>query len=169
MSKYKPIVDIFDEVCDSIRAVYDVSGGKKPYYLFGHPLEIMKILSEKSANSTLKFEKYPLIVLFQDFTESITLEGRDVPLNIAIITETRADYYAVDRYDHTFKDTLYPLWDLLISHMKRSAYIDNKMDFIYDKTDRPYWGKNNANLFNDFIDAIEITNLKLTIKDKCYE
>lgn len=174
MSNYKAIVDIFGEIVDGIRLVYDpivtgppASGGKKPYYLFGHPIEIMKILSEKSANSTLKFEKYPLIVLFQDFTESVTLTGRDVTLNMAIITETRQDYYAADRYDHSFDVTLYPLWDLLIKYIKRSKYIDNKMDFTYDKIDRPYWGKNNANLFNDFIDAIEIVNLKLQIKESC--
>lgn len=176
MSKYKPIVEIFEEICTAIRAEYDpavigppASGGEKPYYLHGHPLEIMRILSEKSANSELKYKKYPLIVLFQDFTESVTLEGRDVSLNLAIITETSPEYYAADRYDHTFKDTLYPLWDLLIKYIKRSVYINNKMDFLYDKSDRPYWGKNNANYFNDLIDAIEIENLKLKIKDQCYE
>lgn len=180
MSNYKPIVDIFGEICDKIRLEYDPiiapvvgppavpgSGGKKPYYLYGHPLEIMKILSEKSANDTLKFEKYPLIVLFQDFKEGITLTGRDVPLNIAIITETRQDYTAAERYNDTFKNTIYPIWDLLIKYIKRSKYIDNKMELTYDKTDRLYWGKNNSNLFNDFIDAIEIENLKLQIKESC--
>jgi len=175
---YKPIVDIFKDVTDAVRLVYDpvvtgppASGGKKPYYLYGHPLEIVNILSEKSSNNTLKFEKFPLIVLFQDFPETITLAGRDVSLNLAIITDTRQDYYAADRYTNTFKTILYPLWDLLIEYMKRNSNID-QVTFDYQKTDRLFWGKhglygNDGNIFNDFVDAIEIENLKLHIKEQC--
>jgi hypothetical protein len=134
-------------------------------------MEIINILSQKSANVNLKFEKYPLIALFQDFKEEVTLSGRDVSLNLAIITDTRPEWMASERQIETFDKVLYPLWDLFFKYLKRSPYID-QLEFVYDKTDRMYWGKQAAdgtesNLFNDTIDAIEIENLKLHIVEKC--
>jgi hypothetical protein len=166
MSKYKPIVDIFSDIIFGINAEMECE------YLHGHPLEIINILSEKSANSRFKYEKYPLIALFQDFKENVTITGRTVNLNILIITESKAVWNAPERYLNTFNPVLYPLWDLLIKNIKRSKYIDNKMELTYDKTDRLFWGKQGlygteANIFNDFIDAIEIENLKLEIKETC--
>jgi len=166
---FKPIVDIFDDIVTDVRTEY--SGAKEPYYLYGHPVEIVNILSEKTKSSTLKFEMFPLIVLFQDFTESVDIGLRDASLHLAIITDTKLNYYAADRYTNTFKTILYPIWQLLIKHIERSSYIDT-LGLKYDKTDRLYWGKqglygNEGNIFNDFVDAIEIENLQITINENC--
>lgn len=165
MSQYRPIVDI-------IRDVVTCMASELPcYYEHGHRMEIINILSQKSANVNLKFEKYPLIALFQDFKEEVTLSGRDVSLNIAIITDTRPEWMASERQVETFDKVLYPLWDLFFKYLQRSVHVDQN-GFTYDKYDRMYWGKQAAdgtesNIFNDTIDAIEIENLKLHIVEKC--
>ena len=165
MSNYRPIVDIIRDV------VQQMATEKTCYYEHGHRIEIINILSMKSANKNLKFEKYPLIALFQDFKEEVGLSGRDVSLNLAIMTDTRPEWLASERQIETFDKILYPLWDLFVKYLKRSPYIDQN-GFTYDKYDRMYWGKQAANgtesnIFNDTVDAIEIENLKLHIVENC--
>jgi len=168
---YKPIVDIFTDIVTDVRAKYNVTDGDAPYYLYGHPVEIVNILSKKTNNSTLKFKKFPLIVLFMDFAEDVQPEGRNVSLRLAIVTDTKPTFYTADRYTNTFKTVLYPIWELLHQAILDSNYIDS-VSLAYAKTDRPYWGRqglygNEGNIFNDFVDAIEIDNLEITINENC--
>lgn len=162
------IVDIFDDIITNVRAKYDTILNKEPYYLFGHPLEIINVLSEKTKNDTLKFEKFPLVALFQDFDESKEVPGQvsSANLRLVICTDTKPEYSSVERYTNSFKTVLYPIYELLIDELRVNKFIKSH-SFSYTKTDRLYWGKqglygNDGNIFNDFIDAIEITNLNLS-------
>ena len=121
-------VDIFDEIVTSVRndaakpAALDTD---EPFYMFGHPLEIINTLSKKDNHDVQKYNKYPLIALFQDFTETV---GEDqtirssAELNLVIVMNTSQDYTAEDRYDNTFRTVLYPLYDLLIKHIQESGW-----------------------------------------------
>ena len=64
--------DIIEEIVESVQTDTDkpvsLDSGA-PYYMHGHPLELHTILEEKGHSSTLKFEKFPLIALIQDFDE----------------------------------------------------------------------------------------------------
>lgn len=169
----KPVPEIIGEVMQKLRAEYDPVNGLAPYYMHGHPLEIVNILSQKTSHETLKFQKYPLIALFQDFDEPIEGDGRDVSLNIVICTETKPGFEASERYNETFKPILNPLFDLFIKHLRRSYYLNILPDAIsYTKTDRVYWGRqglygSEGNIFDDHIDAIEISNLNLSLITGC--
>jgi hypothetical protein len=167
MTASKYIVDIIGNVVASIRT------GETPYYLYGHPIEVVNTLSEWTKSPTLKMKKFPLIVLFQDFEEQ---KGKhqsinsSVSLNMVICMNTLPSYKSHDRYDATFKTVLYPLYDLFISKLATCGYFHNASESLIShvKIDRVFWGKsglngNTANAFNDYIDAIEIKNLDLDI------
>jgi hypothetical protein len=144
---------------------------KGPYYLFGHPLDIVNVLAEKNKGGIYQYQKYPLIALFQDFEEDIINEGTQASLNIIIANRTKPTYHADERYKLNFEPVLYPILEqferaLQVSRHVALASVD------YNKTDRLYWGKNGlygntGNIFNDHIDAIEINNLQLTFKNIC--
>ena len=164
-----PIVDIFADIVANVRADYDPTNNEIPYYMHGHPLEIATIISEKDASNTHKFKKYPVICLYQDFDENwagSSVECRN--LNIAIITETKVEYEASERYQDTFKNELYPIFDLLKKHIERSKYLNMYVgDITFTKTDRLFWGRNEQSVINDFIDAIEISKLNLIFSNQC--
>lgn len=164
----KTIVSIFEEIVANVRAKYDTQNNEKPYYMHGHPVEIASILSQKDNSRLFKYKKYPVICLMQDFDENNDGLKITASLNIVIFTSTKKTYEAGERYNDTFKNVLYPIYDLLIEQIKRSKYIDILPDNLtWRKTDRLFWGRNNTVVVNDFIDAIEIQNLSLTFHNFC--
>ena len=161
-------VDIIEDIADA--AIAEFGGG---YYLYGHPMEIFNILSEKSKSETFKYSKYPLIALYQDFAEEIDDNYTIVKSpTIVIMTETSRNYVAPDRYTNTFTPTLQPLYVLFMKHLRRSKYVSSDDSYKHTKHDRLYWGKadefcNSGNIGNDALDAIVITGLELRITKQC--
>lgn len=175
MSDAVYIVDIIGSIVDDVRADYTPPSGyneSAPFYMYGHPLEIIQTLSQKDKHSTLKYQKYPLIALFQDFEErkgASQAVNSDVSLNIVIAVNTDKNYRSDQRYTNTFKTILYPLYNLFLEKIAASNHFGvTEGNISHTKTDRVYWGKqglygNEGNIFNDYLDAIELTNLELSI------
>lgn len=165
------IVDVIGDVIGDIQGEYDLVSNEKPYYEHGHPIEIVNTLLEKTENNVLKFKKFPLIALLEDFeTESRTgIFKTKAKLNILFITETDPDYKASDRYTNSFDLVLTPIYDLFVKHLKRKRGIHvNHNSIPHNTIYHLYWGKkglygNTSNIFNDHIDAIEIKNLDLKV------
>jgi hypothetical protein len=172
MSNAMYIVDIIGSIVDAVRADYTpptIFSGNAPFYMYGHPLEIINTLSQKDKHSKLKYQKYPLIALFQDFEETKGQNqaiNTDVSLNIVIAVNTDKNYNSEERYTNTFKTVLYPLYDLFLEKLAASNYFAATQGSIsHRKTDRVYWGAQGTerNIFNDYLDAIELTNLELSV------
>ena len=163
-------VDIFEDIVTNVRLKYD-DDAVEPYYMYGHPLEIFNILSEKSKSETYKYSKYPLIALFQDFEEKNDKSSRVVEkITIAIMTETDPNFIAPSRYDSTFKPVLQPIYELLKTEIENNKFVTNDDMYSHTKIDRLYWGKedtfgNSAGIGNDKLDAIVITGLTLGINE----
>lgn len=166
MSDALYIVDIIEDVIDEVRSSYTPPSSfdsESPFYEYGHPLEIVNTLSEKEKNGTFKFKKYPMIALFQDFREGKGVNqaiNASTELNMVICVNTSKDFKSKERYTNTFKTVLYPLYNLFISKLMDSPYIQQGV-IPHDKYDRPYWGREEKHVFSDYIDAIEIQNLEL--------
>lgn len=137
-----------------------------PYYIYGHPLEIANRLVGKDEGLPSKHQKYPLIALFQDFTEShgdeLTIDY-SLPFTLIIAYNTINTYTSEERYTNTFKPILYPLYRDLLKYMAKSPVLfENDKDKIdHNKIDRLFWGANGVYgneglIFNDNIDAIEV-------------
>jgi hypothetical protein len=169
-------VDIIEEIVQEVQS--DASkpsglGAEAPYYLHGHIRDITKQLTDREENETLKFKKFPIICLLQDFTESnkqdMLIES-EVNLNIVICTRTESEYVSPERYDNSYRNMLNPLYDLFIEKIAAYTSFTGLSDDLvpHDKIDRLYWGSEatNQNVFTDYVDAIEIQNLNLKYKQK---
>jgi len=140
-------------------------------YLHGTPNELNNRLARMSKAPTSKTTRFPLIALVHNFTEKFgeTKYYNETELTIWIMYPSvkNTDYEV--RYTDTFEPFLYPIWQSLISWVRRSGYffIDMAKGVEHDKTDRPDWGRYVAGLgnteakFGERIDGIE---LKLRLK-----
>ena len=165
------VVDVMGEIISSVQSKYDLVNGEKPYFHHGHPLEIINTLQEYSNSSTLRFKKFPIIALFEDF-ESSKNEGvfsSVSKLNLIIATDTLPEYVASNRYELSFNAILTPIYNLFINELNRSRLVHTQRGSIeHTPINRLYWGKNglygnSGNVFNDYIDAIEIKDLVFKI------
>lgn len=146
------------------------------HYLHGHPAEIIETLGQRDKSKTMVYDKYPLIALFQDFPERVAEDVgimSEITLHLIIARATRPDYKAAERYQYNFKPVLYPVYYELLKQLHLSkAFITKAPTMIrHIKIDRLYWGreglwKNQGNIFNDWIDCIEIRDLKLKVNQK---
>lgn len=171
-------VDIIEEIVTAVRNDTDKPAAldaDEPFYMYGHPLEIINTLAKKDKHDVQKYNKYPIIALFQDFTETMGenqfVQSTVQDLNIIIAVNTSPDYVSSERYTNTFKPTLYPLYNLLIKHILKSKWFNNIDPGLvpHKKTDHVFWGRpglygSERNIFNDTIDAIEIQDLSLELR-----
>lgn len=169
----KELPEIMGLVVDAVRAEWDSDDDKRPFYDYGHPIEIFNRLSAKDANETFKFDKYPLIVLFLDYPENNS-RIQDVAQNItiAIIMETDRDFSSDNRFDTNFTPTLIPIYELFRKYIYRSIYLTSEDQYTHTKVNSPYYGTtgesgNIANIGNDALDAVIITDLTLKINQHC--
>lgn len=166
------VVDIFSRVVSVTSAEYKAAGGSDVLYQHGHPREIVETLQEMSNNPETTEKKYPLIALFQDFPERKGLaQGTQLKLNLIIATLTNRELKAADRYAQSFNPVLIPIYDLFLAKIAKSSFFreTEPSKIVHTKYDRMFWGRsglygNQGNIFNDFIDCIEIVDLNLTVK-----
>lgn len=143
-----------------------------PFFMDGHISEISKRLKRKdeSANSVLRWTKYPLVVLLQDIDFSNNkINPTRTSIDIIIVNQTEQDYTTVQRREKNFTPILDPLYNKLIFALRdNSKFRMTNNDFNVSR--KYFWGAvpKSKNPFNDRLDAIEINNLNLElIKQKC--
>lgn len=167
------LVDIFEAI---VQKVSDKIGYVA--YQHGHLLEIVNNLTEMTQTPDTSQLKYPLVALLQDFDEEKGKgEGTDSSVKLWLIIATLTDnsLKAPERYQQSFKPVLYPIYEELLKQIGKSGFFkETNPDLIkHIKTDRLFWGRNGllgkqSNVFNDFIDCIEIRDLKLSVKQSNY-
>lgn len=166
------IVDVIEDIVAKVSAELSDTLDFAVAYQHGHPLEIIENIKEQAEYTRTRSDTYPLIALFQDFDETTDrLTGEiSAQLHIIIANLTDPKYKATDRYLKSFKPYLYNIYDELMYQISRSKYV-SRIDGNWKKTDRLFWGRsglygNEGNIFNDHIDAIEITNLNLVFNNQ---
>lgn len=143
------------------------------HYDYGPPIEIIETLSQKSQTDQFIYQKYPLVALFLD---AKLRRGREIgvygefTLHMAIIRGTDPNYKAKQRDDNNFKPVLMPIYLELMNQIHRSGafFIPSGQMIPHDPDNRYFWGKHGlygkeGNIFNDFVDCIEIQDLKLKV------
>lgn len=173
------IVDIIGEVVAATDAKLFPTLGKHILYQYGRSIQILRklVTLNEAIKGDTKGSKYPLFALFQPFPEdSNTAYYCTVrfPL-ISIATLTTDTDFAPARYTNNMKPILYPIWEefkrQLCRHPNIVANDPGALSFIkedYPGTE-PISDKAKKVSMNDYIDAIEVTNLILTFKqvNKC--
>lgn len=168
------IVDIFKSIVEKVAIQYN----NPIQFMYGPVEEIEANLIELASSYGLEGGStttgYPLIALFQDFPENRQGTGgyyADVNIPMLIIaTLTNNTFKAPERYETTFKPILYPIYQLLLQEIaKNGSIIVGDPDQIeHVKWDRLYYGRKTfGTALNDYVDAIELNNLKLTVAQSC--
>lgn len=143
------------------------------YFQHGHMKEIIATLELLAKDPDNRDKRYPLVALARDFPENngalvgIYSQPQEVLL---ICTPTVASYDADQRKEKSFKPILYPIWLELYRQMDLSGRFMTKGDGQqnYTQIDHYFWGRESiagaqANIFNDWIDCIEIQKLNLKL------
>lgn len=143
------------------------------HFKHGHPLEIIDQLKELSLGVESKTKRYPLVALFRDFPED---KGQEIGiyseprLNLIIATRTEPTYNSDERKENSFKPILYPIWEELEKQLLwDSRFNTSGIGLSYTQIDHYFWGRQGiygveGNIFNDWIDCIEIRDLNLKVK-----
>lgn len=141
------------------------------YYMYGHPKEINNRLVELSNSPTEGHKKFPLIILFTDITIDRSLIGfyGSTSLRMLIANFTLPEYISEQRTEINFKPVLHPIKKELINQIDRHDRFTYEDELTYKETDMYYYGSqiNDKNVFSDRVDAIELRDIKLNIKNKC--
>lgn len=138
-----------------------------PYFMDGHIEEINIRLKRKddSADSVLKWQKYPLIILLQDIDyDKNKINPSEASIDFIIVNITKQGYTTIQRRSNNFTPILDPLYNELIGMLRDSPGFRITDDNF--KISRKYfWGAvpQGKNPFNDRLDAIEVNNLNLEL------
>lgn len=138
------------------------------HYEFGYPPEIAALVTQKDLARSTRNQKYPCIFLFLPIDETISDELGIITapdVRLAIVHQSQPEYTPRNRYDNVFKPVLYPIYMEFMNQMKSGGkFLFEGPVIEHTKTDYPYYnGERQANVANDFCDAIEINDLELKI------
>lgn len=139
-------------------------------YQYGYIAELQATLKDYSLTAQYRVLKYPLVWLVQPFTID-RVNGNyfgDTSLRIFIIQESATALKAPDRMTDVFKPVLYPIYGELMQQIGIASQIfDGMLNKVipHRVIDRYYWGEEQQDKIDDVFDCMEISNLKLKIKN----
>jgi hypothetical protein len=170
------VVDIIRKVVESTALKY----GDDVFFFHGHIREIANELVNRSKTAEYREQKYPCIMLLEDFRET-HLDDKawdmEADIQILIVAGSDINYTPDTRIERVFKPVLYPICDAMIHSLKDSPRILSipKTNLRYQKIDRHRCAsvfneaaksQGMAALFTDYLDAIEV-NLNLKLLENC--
>ena len=170
---YPVLSDIMQTIVSRVTAEM----GYTVHFQQGHMLEIVDIVKQMSVDQNIS-HRYPIIALKHDIKQPYKyLVGTEIYCTMYIITLSKADYIAKQRIELIFKPFLYQIRDEFINQIARSGYFEEQSaEEVASKItayDRLFWGNqlvmgNDGNIFDDWVDAIELDISGLTVMDGCY-
>lgn len=187
MNRSREIIEIFRDVvkataedCKIIITHYRSGESEKIScpeinYTFGNSRYVKDNLDELSKTPAGNEKKFPLIALFCPFQEK-----RDSPdyfskatVNVLIACSSSKEWSNVERLELSFQNILRPIYQRLLEALKK----DGRLDFGYNGVVRHNYSENysygrygahdgTGDAVSEPIDAINITNLELTITNQ---
>ena len=174
------VVDFIGEIVAKTSAKVKPNIGKDVFYQYGNLINIDNILVSYSQTAAFREKKYPAIFLIKKFTESKEKDPdieTEASLQLLIVMDTSVNYREADREEKVFKPILYPIYETFIKQLKKDSRVKlQKFGLLpHNKTDcslisseyQVQTARGTKNLFTDNLDAIYISNLKLTLLKTC--
>lgn len=166
----------FDGVqCRVLHRLQEVDSKIKTIAFYaGSGKEIAEKLNIKENSRTGAYEKYPAIVLITPFKQEGGKAGgyhSKATLKIGFITATNSDLMIEDRYTNSFDNILTPIYEAFLEAMVDSGYfaITSVRHIEHTKVINDQMGRNPflnmEGITSDYLDAIEIPNMVLTVHD----
>lgn len=143
-----------------------------PYYDYGTWKTLTNKLLKKDQDREFMYKKYPLIALNVVAPYECVNNMYTFTLNIAILAFTDKNYTEQDRQENVFKPVLYPLYEAFLKQLRGQGFTFGKGNMLrpeHKGIDRYFWGSDSdkGNRFNDPLDAIELTELKISKTQNC--
>lgn len=142
------------------------------FFDVGRYLEVDRRLNEKmQAKATAKSNRFPLIWLpiTYDIVSDKNGLTRVSNLELIIAVPTDKDSSTPKRLNTTFRNRLIPIYLELLNQIEQSGFFEIGLNIQHRRKDQPYWdgkdGAQMANLFNEYIDAIQIKGIELNINE----
>ncbi len=166
----RPIVDLIEDVVVLMRA-----GGEVPYYEYGTTQYLSNMMLSRGKDNVNKYKRYPLIAFKLPTTPAQIDNGIwSFSLNIAFIALSNEGYTVRERYEKIFKPVLYPLYQSFLDSVRLSGnfmWPNNLETPKHQQRDWYDWGTLGplglkAHMFNDPVEAIELTSLELKVDYK---
>lgn len=141
-------------------------------YLFGHPKEIVETLIQYDSSKTMRAKKYPLVMLLEDIetTRGTMQYYGEANMRVVIAMSTEPTLKSAEREAINYAPILTPIYYELLRQIDlHSAFVTKGQRGIEHRMlNRKYWGRENlygteSNTLSDFVDAIEIRNMRLTV------
>lgn len=173
------IPDLFSAIAAKVNDTFStrLTDPFNVYFDYGHYAEVTRTLTQKDGGISQKAKKYPLIWMVMDYEENFG--GTDdnfceLPaLQFIIAVQTEIAITTPTRVEKSFMPRLYPIYSEFIEQIFQSGFFQviNPENIVHKRILRPYWGiqdsqgNGQANIFNDFIDAIQIKGMQLTVNE----
>lgn len=184
MNRSREIIEIFDDVVSNtafgcILKVTDINGDIKEIncpkinYVFGNARYVKDRLDELSNTSHGNEIKFPLIALFCPFAEQRNSPDyhSKAKVRILIACSSRQQWSNEERLETSFRNILRPIYNKFIEALKKDGRFDfGHKDIVSHEYSENYsYGRYGAHTstgdaVSEPIDAINISNLELTVK-----
>lgn len=139
-------------------------------YQYGYITELNQTLADMNSDPINRSQKFPLVWLMQPYTIIRGESGYFGKLNngrFIIIQESLDSMKANERMTANYKPVIYPIYREILKQIANSTvFIDYLVEnIVHQVTDRYYWGEAQQSVFNDIVDAMDISGLQLKISD----
>lgn len=167
----KSVNDIFRDIVSATAMEY----GNNVSFMFGDWDYIASELTKWNNSPVTSALKFPIICMYSPYEEIRSEKNPSVSLDFLILVNTSKDYSNEDRESISFEKVLRPIYDIFIKKTVKSPDLIDKYNGVvpHRYVENYRYGRKgveaNGQKFSDFIDAIEIKDLNITIKNiKCY-
>lgn len=171
-----PLVDIMDEIVRRVNAAVidqikaECKGIYGINYMHGHWKEVSGRLVDMGKNPKTAKNKFPLVVLLEDFPFDYTTKNPTGTVQVLICAVTNKNYNSDERQAKIFNPILDPIYWELLNQMAKSGYFAQTyyLKFPHKKWDRKAFGKedpygNSANIPLEYLDVVQMQNLQLIL------
>lgn len=168
------ILAMFEVIVNKVNSKLFAKGIPEAIFDYGRYIEVTRNLTEKGQGiSPSVRKKYPLIWVVVPYTVENIIAGvgaEITDMQIIIATGTDNKSTTKKRIAENFIPVLRPVYYELMNQIDRSGFFnDIDLDNNHKYIEQPYWdgkdGSSVANLFDDFIDAIQLKNIRLKINE----
>ena len=153
--------------------------GMRVSYMFGDWDYVSDRLAEWGKSQKTSPLKFPIVCLYSPYTEDRTRAQHSVAVDLLIMVNTKRDYTNEEREEHSFRKVLRPIYEELVRQIEKASDLISAPYGVgrcvpHRYTENYRYGRNgvrgsDGKQFGDFIDAIEITDLRITLKNsRCH-
>ena len=160
----QPFISYVDVISEVVASIPDAR--KPKLFTYGDGEYIADLLTALSQSRSKRSSIYPMIAVLNDFPEVEDV----ITVQMVFANSTRKEYTNDQRKDNNFVPVLQPMLDAFFDACRRHPRIDGRYDFQHEKYDLYSLGRkaifDNRILLNEYVDAIQVRNLKLQILKK---